>query len=360
MFRKRAKFLVSPPEFDDIGSVLKSFGSGWRFDTCDWDDLANPKNWMDREAVYLNCSVQLANEEYVCRLAPTIQKYVEAGGTVYASDWALSAVQHAFPSFLRGIDNDGSAGTYDCSITDSGLREMLGGNIRIKFDLGAWVLLNNVDERVRLYVEADNLFQGSSNGRRLPVVVGFQYGSGHVLATSFHNEKQLSDREKQLLRFLALQPALARTASSSSNAMAARDCTAGLEVMETINPGQSQRFHFDSNGKPMLFVLNWQGDAELQLTIRDPTDATVQERAAASGPLICEVAPSRAGRWCCVITGLNVPHKNFPFVLSIASFNRQQVLPPPRRRGAPAPKDVPKSTSLNPSSIHHGPPPPRR
>lgn len=355
MFVRRKKFLVSPPDYDDIGSILDSFGAGWNYDTCTWDELVHAKNWIDREAVYLNCSGQLTAASYLAKLTPILRKYVEDGGTVYASDWALTAVKEAFPSFLFELDNSGLAGTFPCSVADSGLREMLGSGIQINFDLDSWVMLDDVSRQVRLYVEAENLTCKSDACRRLPVVVGFQHGAGHVLATSFHNEKQLSDREKRLLRFLALQPALAKTASSSSTALSMRDCKLGIEVMETIDQGmKSAPVRFESEGKPLLFVLNWQGDAELRLTIYDESGSVSQERVTNKAPLIAEVANARKGTWSCDVTGTKVPHRNYPYVLTIASANvAKKPPPPPRRRST----DEVASTA---SRTRTGPPAPRR
>lgn len=355
MFGKRAKFLVSPPDFDDIGAVLKSFGTGWKFDTCGWDELVRPKLWADREAVYLNCSGQLTDDSYLRELTPILREYVENGGTVYASDWALTAVKRAFPSFLTEVDNSGDAGTYQCSVADAGLREMLGPKIEINFDLQAWAMLNSVDQKVRLYVEADNLNCQSVVGRRLPVVIGFQCGRGHVLATSFHNEKQLSEREKRLLRFLALQPALASTASLSSDALSARNCKRRTEVIETIHPGrQSEPVRFESDGKPLLFVVNWRGAAELLLTIFDESGTVIQKRSSSHAPIIGEVANAAPGTWSCVVTGTDIPHKNFPYVLTIASADSAKKPPPPPRRRPVVEDSEPKFSSQN------GPPAPRR
>ncbi|HEX7446368.1 MAG TPA: hypothetical protein VF306_02420 [Pirellulales bacterium] len=70
----------------------------------------------------------------------------------------------------------------------------------------------------------------------MPIVVGFRHGDGHVLCTSFHNKAQVYEQERRLLRFLVLQPILARAATEANQAVSARQfqrrrlpcCTIGL------------------------------------------------------------------------------------------------------------------------------------
>lgn len=80
------RILVSPPDYDDIGAVLRDFGRGYEFDTRDWTDLCRPSLLRQYDVVYLNCSQEFQDSEYLLSLTPALREFVEEGGTLYASD----------------------------------------------------------------------------------------------------------------------------------------------------------------------------------------------------------------------------------------------------------------------------------
>lgn len=45
----------------------------------------------------------------------------------------------------------------------------------------------------------------TADKKKTPVMVMKQYGQGHVFFTSFHNHKQISEKEKMLLQLLLLK-----------------------------------------------------------------------------------------------------------------------------------------------------------
>lgn len=124
-----------------------------------------------------------------------------------------------------------------------------------------------------------------------------------------------------MLRFLVLQPILARAAAEATQAVAARQFQPGQQIFSTINRRQtSPPFVFDASvGQGLLYSLNWIGAARLRLTIKNPTGTIHYDRTGDQAPLGCEVARAAAGRWACEIVGENLPHDNFPFVLTLAT-----------------------------------------
>src|SRR5207245_767598 len=122
-----------------------------------------------------------------------VRGYVDKGGSLYASDFAGAVIKAAFPEMLDFIQ-EGHPCKSLCEVVDPGLREIIGPEINIHFDLGGWWQISRTHHTVRIYAK----------WKVMPIIVGFQFGKGHVTYTSFHNEAQVSEAERQLLRFLVL------------------------------------------------------------------------------------------------------------------------------------------------------------
>ena len=353
------RYLVSPAEYDDIGAVLREFGHGFEFSVCEWEDLCDWRFLRSFEVVYLNCARIFEKSEYRARLAPAVREFVDRGGTLYASDWALTVVSEAFPGRL-GIDPAGETGDLRCLVGDRGLREFLGNEMSVHFDLPAWVMLHEIHPDVRVYVEAKDLRRRNPRELGLPVVAGFESGDGHVLATSFHNEHQLSERERRLLRFLALRPALAGKAHATSALIKDRNACVEAEFIETVNQGHiSPTMTFQSNGSPLLALLNWQGDATLRLSVQGPNGRAILDSASDLAPLGGEIVGAGVGVIECRVEGVRVPHPNFPFVLTFASAQRAATPPPPPPPGRASSEVVTASANTKlPFALPPPPPPP--
>lgn len=344
----RQRFFVSPSSFDNIGAVLNSMGQGFAHAVVGWAELKRWRAAAPRDVLFLNCALRYSFG-YGKRVARMVRGFVEAGGTLYASDRALAAVTEAFPQMLK-IDGGGAKGSSNCDVVDRGLQEMIGKQIKVTFDMGGWRRMQPLDSSARVYVAA--VAGGSANASAgLPIVVGFRYGQGHVLCTSFHNKAQTSEAERWLLRFLVLQPVLARAAADVAQSINARQFQPGEQIFATVDCGQtSQPFIFDARaGQSMLYCLNWSGSARLRLSIKDPAGNVHFDRASKHPPLGCEVARAAAGRWLCEVSGADLPHDNFPFVLTLAAGCAQ---PPSRRLPAPS------VTLSSPKSAYTIPPPP--
>lgn len=353
------RYLVSPAEYDDIGAVLREFGRGFEFSVCEWEDLCDWKFLRNFEVVYLNCARIFEKSDYRARLAPAVREFVDRGGTLYASDWALTVVSEAFPGRMA-IDPAGEPGDLECLVGDRGLKEFLGNEMSVHFDLPAWAMLQEIHPDVRVYVEARDLRRGNPSELRLPVVAGFESGDGHVLATSFHNEHQLSERERRLLRFLALRPALAGKAHATSTLIKDRNARVEAEFIETVNQGDvSSTMTFQSNGSPLLALLNWQGEATLRLCVQGPDGRAILDRVSDVAPLGGEIVGAGAGVIECRVEGVRVPHENFPFVLTFATAQKAAAPPPPPPpgRGSGAVVTPPANAKL-PFALPPPPPPP--
>lgn len=357
----RQRFFVSPSSFDNIGKVLKAMGEGFAHDVLGWGELKHWQATGPRDVLFLNCAMRFGFG-YSKKIAGMIGDFVAAGGTLYASDWAMRAVQRAFPKMLK-LDSLGEDGKTKCDVVDRGLQEMIGKRINIEFDMGSWRRIARVDSSVRVFVAAAG--KGSANASAgLPIVVGFRHGRGNVLCTSFHNKAQTSDQERRLLRFLVLQPILASAAADATQAIEVRQFQPGQQIFSTINHGQtSPPFIFDAAaGQSLLYFVNWSSAARLRLIVKDPSGNLHFDRLSNQAPLGCEVARAAAGRWTCEIVGTEVPHDNFPFVLTLAAGTTAKLSVPlaPAQSPADAATSVPPLAAKTAGAFHVPPPPPPR
>jgi len=130
-----------------------------------------------------------------------ILAYVEAGGAVYASDWAYDDVEQIWPSRINWvgddeIPDDAQAGEYDfvtAAVSDAALAEFLGKNyVDVEFDLPVWPVLENVDGSVSVHLTASVEYRDGTNTFTLPtspILVSFTSGEGKVVFSAFRMAK---------------------------------------------------------------------------------------------------------------------------------------------------------------------------
>ncbi|HQU46695.1 MAG TPA: hypothetical protein PK867_28070 [Pirellulales bacterium] len=382
------RFLVSPWGFDNIGEVLKKMGQGFEHEKIGWGKIKSPEAIRGCDVLFVNCAFRFGFG-YGRRVAPALRNFVEQGGVLYASDWAVAGVQAAFPEMVE-YDMKGDKGQIPCNVVDRGLQEIVGKQLDVHFDT-SWWRMTKVNSAARVYVDAA-IEKGPQ--QRLPIIVGFTHGAGHVLCTAFHNKAQVSEQESRLLRFLILQPVLARAAAATAQAIHEQHFEPGKEIFATVDCGKaSQPFVLDADaGSGLLYYLNWTGIGTLRVTVRDPAGNIHFDRETDRPPLGCEVSRAVAGRWTCQVSGANVPYDNFPFVLTVASSQAagrplppavstkeaatarrnagQQSMPPVKSVGGlripppPPPRSAQKPSSTPPKGDSGSriprPPPPRR
>ena len=127
--------------------------------------------------------------------APALRRFVENGGTLYVSDYALDNITEAFPGNIRFRGKgDGRSGNAVATVIDPELRELVGRTCPINFNT-IYAPVESVADHCHVYL---------TKGRE-PILVSFQHGDGHVIYTSFHNGVQVSEQERTLLMFMILK-----------------------------------------------------------------------------------------------------------------------------------------------------------
>lgn len=177
------RVFVTRPGYDNIGEILSSMGVTYEsfqgsyecallFVNCGTPDLVDPRS---------------------------LAEFVQRGGCVYASDHADGLIALAFPGLFDFGGHSGSRGRVTADVIDPELREVLGIQIEIEFNMGAWAILRGG--------KAETLLESASGTHQagLPIMAYAEYGAGSIFFTCFHNKAQTSDREKLLLQLLVVK-----------------------------------------------------------------------------------------------------------------------------------------------------------
>ncbi len=214
---------TTPTIIDEDGNidVFDGFGSMWV------EDFLTDPLWLgEYDILFFNCGLSTSE---IASGSPQAQQalenlaaFVDAGGSVYASDWASEVVRLAFPGRLNFYGNDGQAGAarvgssnanQQALIIDDGLEGALGRpTITINYNYGQWVVLETrttQPDDVYIWVMGDvgtDSWEGAGEDiENSPLLVQFQHGHGRVLFTTFHNESQVTDDMEDVLNYIVFE-----------------------------------------------------------------------------------------------------------------------------------------------------------
>jgi hypothetical protein len=153
-----------------------------------------------------------------------------------------------------------------------------------------------------------------------PLLVKFPFGEGAVIFTSFHNEKQNSETETELLKYLVFIAMTARVEMQVRKTMIEGGFSPAKESLLNVVPGKRQftRTYTCEQPTDLQFVLAFEArGAELKLEVVGPQGKKLQKQG--SSTFTIEVTNAAAGEWKYTVTALKVPYKNFPFNLSVGA-----------------------------------------
>lgn len=187
---EECEILVSTPHYDDIGAVVTLMRLNHKkylnnLDTCD--------------IFFLNCGTN----DFVD--SNKLRKFVENGGILYASDWAVTYIQNAFPDFITSCNKDTNSCYANARVVDYEMQQMT-KYIKIYFDLGAWVKVTKHT--------GTTLMDTTDFGGITPIMMMKKYGKGTVFYTSFHNHAVATEEERDLLKLLICKQLAAKTGKS--------------------------------------------------------------------------------------------------------------------------------------------------
>ena len=336
-----APFAVSPTGSDDMGQVLTNMGRSW--EQISWTDLENFEKLKAYQAVFINCGSTWNAEE----ASESLERYVAEGGALYASDFAIDFIMQAFPGYLElaeGHGYVGEVGYVKANVTDSGLAAFLDpqsppSTVTVYYDLPAWVVIDDVAPGVRVYLRGDApvLMWDSDTWELIeiledrPLLVSFEYGLGRVVVTTFHNRPQVLDVMAKMLEYLVLIPETSQTLGQLQSYLQNNypGLTSLTDYLGMINQGETSSpvSYAASGGTGLVFGANWAG-SELKLSVYDPDGQLYGETSGSNPPIVVEVGDARAGEWTFTVTGEDVPHDNYSYVVMAGEVEADVPIPP--------------------------------
>lgn len=303
--------------WDDVGTVLKSMGEGYKHDVIEEGDLSNLDKLRQYDILFCSCSAATADPT----VAKNLAAFVQQGGTLYASDWRYNVVAQAFPEMR---DPDKEASGLDeyvwADVVDPGLREQMGNKVQLHFELNEWRPAAFKGDRVKVLLKGR--FTDIHTQRKLeaPLLVKFTHGKGNVIFTSYHHGHNNTEMEKKLLKYLVYSLMTARleteieTTHIESQFSPAKS---NLFSASKEDPKVTYKYHNPAAGK-LRFDLGFAGEgADLKLTVRAPGGKIYEKQGTSS--FAVEVPNGEVGEWTYTVTALAVPYENFAFVVTVAN-----------------------------------------
>ncbi|MDP2345919.1 MAG: carboxypeptidase-like regulatory domain-containing protein [Deltaproteobacteria bacterium] len=206
-------------------------GLGWANDL-----FSNRERIEEFDVIFVNCGAEDSEFATPGGLSAAakdgLRRYLEAGGSLYVSDWSYELVEQMFPEKIDffGADSTFDAaqqavgGTYGTRVLDDDLASFLGrrtgsrlDNFDISFSFQAGSIITQVGPGVTRFLETDMNYRHDGVVDTLestPVTVGFDVGLGKVIFTSFHQEQDpstvgfvddLNDAEDDVLEFMIFE-----------------------------------------------------------------------------------------------------------------------------------------------------------
>jgi hypothetical protein len=206
------KIYVTSPGWDNIGEVLNSMGV-----------MFEPfRGRYDCDLLFVNCGT----EDRLDRAK--LQRFVHAGGCLYASDLTSGLIADAFPGMFR-FSGSGRAGMVAANVVDDELRQIVGDSTTVHFDMASWSVLKGCQGETLVEAARGTAYAGR------PLMVEVECGDGAVFYTSFHNRAQVSEQERVLLQLLVLKQI--STSSNTTVAQASQSLGISLTALKRRTDG---------------------------------------------------------------------------------------------------------------------------
>lgn len=184
-----------PGSYDSIERIVRD-QLGNTVDQLSTGQLGNAATLAQYRMLFLNCGLSTAPAATMS----TLLAWVRGGGTLYASDFAMSYVQGMVPNDVPELES-GPSQSVSANVTDAGLQAFLGrSSAQIVYDLPGWIGLRQVSARARVLLRGSYQADGGPVSNR-PLAVVFTEGTGKIVYTSFHNEAGVTADQVAILRY---------------------------------------------------------------------------------------------------------------------------------------------------------------
>lgn len=212
--------VVHGSDYDRVEGVLEELGIDMQtvdVYQSDWAEqlLSTTGGLADYDILFLNCRSNEATYMQQPEMQERLRTFVEDGGSLYAADQAYDIIEVAWPDEINFFGNDESRGAGDkgstvdvtAAVIDTTLADRLGDDdVGLHFGLSTWSVMVGVADDVETYIEADGvpLLDGATLDD-VPMTVGFHYGAGHVVYSSFHEEPGIGEGQEQVLKLIMFE-----------------------------------------------------------------------------------------------------------------------------------------------------------
>ena len=204
-------------QYDSIGDILR--GLALDFDTYNGINnqylslLNDPAKMADYDIIFFNCGMSDTWRPNAGTIGQNVADYVRQGGSIYASDWAFTIYEAAFPDAVDFYGNDqrleevavGVSGNLRADVLNSNFQAALGSSTAsLYYDLDAWAVPIAGGSSVEVLIQGDavalDLWTFSyETVRNAPLALRLEKGDGVAIYTSFHNENQITVDMERLL-----------------------------------------------------------------------------------------------------------------------------------------------------------------
>lgn len=215
--------LVVLGEYDTFSRMLDEIGVT-TYSTVDGTDpdalyalLSNEEAMLGFDIVCVNGGIQEEGVVDDPLVATNVSAYVEAGGTLFVTDWSYDLVERSFPEAIDFLGDDltlsaaerGVAETIsDALVVDQSLAGYLGKQtVEVRYDLAYWPLLEGASGQVVVHITGDAHYteDGSSEpvaAQGVPLLVSFAAGYGTVVFSTFREEANLTSDMAEILQYM--------------------------------------------------------------------------------------------------------------------------------------------------------------
>lgn len=313
---KQLRLAVTPIAHDDLGSVLTKMGAGYQFTSLGRQDLFNVELLKKSDVLFLTCADMYAQDMLA---ALPLRRFVEQGGTLYASDLRGDLVLAAFPEFrARFPMPHGIPQSIDAEVVDKGLQAYVGRKtIPLNFEAPDWRPAAFDPGKVTVCLQGyyrNNFGQGMT----VPLLVKFRCQKGTVIFTSFHHTKNDSEVVKKMLDYLIFASVNARS-EARVNDMMQRSRFAAKDLRPAVlTAGKPTNATHDHRGGDMQIALGFENlGARLKLTLRSPSGQVLSHED--QGLYVIEIPAAEPGLWRYTVTPIELPYRDFPIVVAVGT-----------------------------------------
>lgn len=334
------RLAVTPQQYDDMGQLLRKLGDGYRFEEIALEDLESYRRIEDFDVIFATCGTipdawaEAGNlgggdrpgvvrvrvrDDVAERVGEALERWVHEGGTLYASDWRLGLLSMAFPDLVNDREVDrGLEQSLVAEVVDPGLADVIGRELPLRFDMRGWYPAGALISRDQtVYLRGRYEIEGGGSNVA-PLLVKIPHGDGTIIFTSFHNEKQNSEQELELLRYLVFAAVTARDVAQVNRELVKGGFSPRKQNLLSASPESpsvTNSYRHEAAGN-LRFVLSFSG-ARLRLDVRGPGGRS--DSRTGTSHITIEIPDAPAGDWSYTVTAEEVPYENFPFSLTIGS-----------------------------------------